>query len=486
MKRVQVLRCSAMIRHGWALLFVISTLCSPAWAHPPNLLGPLLSPHTAVVLLIRPETGQIVDANAAASAFYGYAHETLCQMNIQQINLLSPEELAREMAKVKAARRNYFVFPHKLADGQVRTVEVYSAPVTVSESPGKPGEKLLLSILHDVTERPLTEHARREYQERLTRLVGERTQQLEDANRQTQRLLLGGLALTLGLNILLGLVVYRLRRALAALAFESTRRTSLATQLEQSNAELQRFAEVSAHHLKEPARRLGTYAERLESLLKDCTLDEEAQLSLHIIRAQATRQQALLRDVELYLSAHLPLGPVGLQDVGKVLSDVLNRLQPELTAHQTQVSVSELPSAWIDPPRLTTLLTQLLENALRHARRDTSQAETDTVPAAPSTASVLEPSAAPGLVLRMEGTRLSPGMSQFSLSDNGPGIAPEYRERVFRVFEQLGTSSGPAGTGVGLAIVRRIVESSGGRIWIEASALGGCRVVFTLPGRSLS
>jgi signal transduction histidine kinase len=67
----------------------------------------------------------------------------------------------------------------------------------------------------------------------------------------------------------------------------------------------------------------------------------------------------------------------------------------------------------------------------------------------------------------------------YSISDNGPGVEPEYRERVFRVFERL--SSAGEGTGIGLSILRRVVESTGGRAWIEETPGGGCRVLFDLP-----
>ena len=122
--------------------------------------------HHAVKLVIEPETGIIVDANAAACRFYGYSREQLCSLRIHDINQLPPDEVASERAKAAAEQRNYFVFPHRLANGEVRWVEVYSTPV---ETRGRP---LLYSIIHDITNRTRAEEALRE-SERMYRAIGE-------------------------------------------------------------------------------------------------------------------------------------------------------------------------------------------------------------------------------------------------------------------------------------------------------------------------
>ncbi len=103
--------------------------------------------HSAPMLLIEPESGDIVRANAAAASFYGYTRDELTTLQIQDINQLDPDELSDKRWEAAQQEQNRFVFPHRLSDGTSRTVEVYSSPIEVED------EQLLFSIIHDITER---------------------------------------------------------------------------------------------------------------------------------------------------------------------------------------------------------------------------------------------------------------------------------------------------------------------------------------------
>jgi len=112
--------------------------------------------HDAIMLLIDQKTGAIRDANQAAARFYGYSAERLCQMTIQEINTLDAEEVAHQRTLAIEEKRNYFIFPHRLASGEVKTVEVHSSPITIR------GETILFSIIHDITDREQAEDALRD------------------------------------------------------------------------------------------------------------------------------------------------------------------------------------------------------------------------------------------------------------------------------------------------------------------------------------
>ncbi len=116
--------------------------------------------HNAVMVLIDSLSGAIEDANQSAVDFYGYPRETLCSMNINDLNVLPPEQIAEERMKALKQERNFFLFPHRLANGEIRTVEVYSSPVQGSEKP------LLFSVINDVTKQKKAEAALKESEER--------------------------------------------------------------------------------------------------------------------------------------------------------------------------------------------------------------------------------------------------------------------------------------------------------------------------------
>ncbi|NPD87014.1 PAS domain S-box protein, partial [Lentimicrobium sp. L6] len=111
----------------------------------------MFNDHAAIMLLIDPESGAITNANSAAQLFYGYSHQQLCDLRIQEINQLSNDEVAKEIQNARNQHLNYFTFPHKLKNGQIRTVEVHSTPMEINN------EKMLFSIIHDITERKQAE-----------------------------------------------------------------------------------------------------------------------------------------------------------------------------------------------------------------------------------------------------------------------------------------------------------------------------------------
>ncbi|MDX2480692.1 MAG: PAS domain S-box protein [Desulfuromusa sp.] len=117
--------------------------------------------NSAVMLLLDPESGSIIDANLAAESFYGYSYDELISSNINQINTLNPELITQEMQKSLEEKRNYFIFPHRISNGDIRTVEVHSTPIPLLN------KTILFSIIHDISDRVKAENERLEFETQL-------------------------------------------------------------------------------------------------------------------------------------------------------------------------------------------------------------------------------------------------------------------------------------------------------------------------------
>ncbi len=145
--------------HKWglvvtiALCIIASSVAEPTTASTlmdGNFWGTLFKRHGSIMLLVDVESGKIIDANQAAANFYGYSVAELQNMNIEHLHMYSPEEVAQERLAAAGEERNYFIFPHRLASGEVRTVEVNSYPIDEKQT-------LLFSVINDITERQAAE-----------------------------------------------------------------------------------------------------------------------------------------------------------------------------------------------------------------------------------------------------------------------------------------------------------------------------------------
>lgn len=261
--------------------------------------------------------------------------------------------------------------------------------------------------------------------------------------------------------VLIALLTLQVRRRMDEQQVSEIALRKSSAEIAYANADLMRFADIAAHHLMEPTRRLSSYAQLLEHGLlgyPETKTDQGVQEPLQYLERDASRLRTLVRDIQLYLAASQPRGEVRPVDVNLLLVSAEQRLAAQIQQACAVISSELLPSATIDSQRLTDLFIILLDNALKHGRPLNEQA----VPQ-----------------ISVSGER-DGTVSRYRVSDNGPGIPAEYRERVFGIFETLqGASEGSSG--IGLSIARRIVESRHGKIWIEEAAQGGTMVVFELP-----
>lgn len=169
--------------------------------------GDFFDKNGAVMLLIEPQSGRIVKANIAASKFYGYDKDELGRMYIQQINTFTPEQIKEERLKALKEDRNYFLFRHKLASGEIRRVEVYSHPVKIEE------QSLLLSIVHDVTNEELAKQTVDSYGKLLEEQVDIRTKEVVEREETIRYIIIAALLLQLLIIIAL---IYNIKKRKAA------------------------------------------------------------------------------------------------------------------------------------------------------------------------------------------------------------------------------------------------------------------------------
>jgi signal transduction histidine kinase len=224
--------------------------------------------------------------------------------------------------------------------------------------------------------------------------------------------------------------------------------------LARSNADLQQFAYVASHDLQEPLRQIALYSELLESRYQG-RLDRDAQKFIGVIMEGARRMETLIRDLLLYSrTIHADSAQVETTDAGEAVRAAAFNLDAAITQSGATIQSASLPPVCFDRVQLVQVFQNLLSNAIKYRG---------------------EPAPVVAVGACKEGDDWI-----FSVRDNGPGIHPDYHESVFAPFKRL---HGPefAGSGVGLAICRRIVQRHGGKIWVESEPGKGSTFCFTVP-----
>ena len=220
--------------------------------------------------------------------------------------------------------------------------------------------------------------------------------------------------------------------------------------------ELNRLLEILAHHLQEPVRQQITFSQMLRRALP-APLGEMADLSMGQIVAGGIRLRSMLHDIQTYLSVHQVPPPTRPSSAEAAFDEAVRRLRRDVVESEAEVVRGALPDLWVDFSQLVVVFRALLANAIQYAR----------------------PGRRPAVRVAAEaGTR---GRALITVSDNGVGIAPEYRERVFTLFERLHADPDCPGTGIGLSLVRKVVDQTHGAVWIEDGDEGGTRVCLSLP-----
>jgi PAS domain S-box-containing protein len=252
-------------------------------------------------------------------------------------------------------------------------------------------------------------------------------------------------------------------RAKALLSQQQVELQRQAAELEERNAELEQFAYVASHDLQEPLRMVTSFLQLLERRFAE-QIDEAGREYIGYAVDGARRMQTLIQDLLAYSRVGTHGKAFGPVDLGDEIETVFRDLGPLLAETGAEVRVvNELPTVEGDAGQLRQVFQNLIANAVKFRRPDVT-------PRVQIAAEPAEVDGAPGWAVSVE--------------DNGIGIDPKYADRVFQVFQRLHTRDEYAGTGIGLAIVKKVVERHGGTIAFEPAREGpGTRFVVRVPAR---
>jgi signal transduction histidine kinase len=300
------------------------------------------------------------------------------------------------------------------------------------------------------------------------RLLARRTEESEASARLTRTTIVAGDALALICLVFAGLAVQQemlkrqraeegvrkindeLERRVIERTAELDRR---AAELARSNGELEQFAYVASHDLQEPLRMVASFTQLLERRYKD-KLDADAKEFINYAVDGARRMQTLITDLLSFSRVGTQGKPMVATSCETVLKQVLGTLKLAIQESGAEITHEEMPEVMGDPQQLGQLFQNLIVNALKFRGEHAPRVDIRAV--------------------------RGDGRWKISVRDHGIGISPEHAERIFVIFQRLHTRTEYPGTGIGLAVCKKIVERHGGAIWVTPAPGGGSMFNFTL------
>lgn len=232
-------------------------------------------------------------------------------------------------------------------------------------------------------------------------------------------------------------------------------RKQIAEELERSNKDLEQFAYVASHDLQEPLRAVTGFVQLLRQELDNKLTDTTSEYMTFVIEG-VSRMQSLISGLLQYsrIGHH---GQIRSIDARGALDRALAHLQVSIQETNTKITFDDLPMVRMDSVQLSQLFQNLVGNAIKFRSNGNPEIHIGAV--------------------RQDSSW------RFSVADNGIGIEPQYAEKIFLIFQRLHTRDKYPGTGIGLAICKKIIERHGGEIWVESAIGRGSTFYFTVPDK---
>jgi len=469
--------------------------------------------HKTAMLLVAPEDGRIIDANEAASRFYGYPPERLKEMVVDDLNLHPPHIVAEARQQVIHGEGSVFEFRHRIASGETRDVEVHSSPIEFA------GRVALFSIIHDITPRKEAENALRESENRFRLLfesnpdpvflfslddatigdvnrafetttgisrpeaVGHNAEELEFWADTAQRDHFWSLLRSEGVvsnfeadfkvtdgTVRTGLfsarqICINQENCVLATLCDITSEKEAERSLIEMDRIKNEFISTAAHELRTPLCAIIGFAELMNTPEehKNFTESEKAEFLTHIHERGLALSHIIddLLDISRIESGQpitLVRQPTDLRDL---LTKIVARYRLHDSGHAFRLSLPENGSGSpleIDRQRIDQVVENLLSNAVKFSPKGTE--------------------------IRIEGVANDEGW-EVRIIDEGAGMNPEQVSHVFDKFYRADASNTAAGgLGLGMNIAKQIVDAHGGKIWVESSPGQGTRACFSLPAET--
>lgn len=287
----------------------------------------------------------------------------------------------------------------------------------------------------------------------------------KDHKLNTQKTINYLLIILVGFVLLISFLIFRsyttLKKFNKELAIKNNQINKQAIQLAAKNKELEQFAHITSHDLKEPLASIFSFANELEENHKE-ELSEDAGTFVRFITRASNRGLQFIDALLGYFKLGNSESTSELINCNKLISDIETDLSSLITRNNATINKGELPTITGSTIELRLLFQNLINNAIKFKKTDTDP------------------------IINITSQKISPDNNhtfywKFSISDNGIGIADEHKDRIFIIFKRIHSKEQYDGTGIGLAYCKKIVESIGGKIWFESQKDIGTTFHFTIP-----